>query len=96
MIPLGNRIVVRPDKPAARSLGGIWFPDQAKKPVGMGVVLAMGPGMLCKDGSRWPMPDIDVGDRIIYDARAPFPKTQVDGEEALILRDDTVLGVLEE
>lgn len=92
--PIANRILVRPDPPEERSKGGILFPDQAKKPTGTGRVLAIGPGMLCTDGSLWPMPDLAVGDRVIFDARAPFPKTMFDGVEAIILRDDTVLGVL--
>lgn len=92
--PLGARIVVRADKPEDRSKGGIFFPEQAKKPTGTGVVLAIGPGMLCKDGTRWPMPHLDVGDRVIFDARHPFPQVKFNDEPALILRDDTVLGVL--
>lgn len=93
--PIGSRVLVRPDKPADQSKGGIWFPQQAKKPTGSGIVLAIGPGMLCKDGTRWPMPDLKPGDHVIYDARAPFPRTTLNGEEALVLRDDTVLAVLE-
>lgn len=94
--PLANRIIVRPDVPAERTKGGLFIPAQAKKATGTGIVLAIGPGMLCKDGERWPMPDIKPGDRVLYDERAPFPKTRFNEEDAIILRDDTVLAVLED
>jgi chaperonin GroES len=93
--PLSSRILVRPDKPEDRSRGGIWIPDNAKKPTDTGVVVAMGPGMLQKDGERWPMPDCKPGDRVVYDARSPFPRTEIGGVELLVMRDDSVLAVLE-
>jgi chaperonin GroES len=93
---LGARILVRPDKPEDRTKGGLWIPDNAKKPTGVGVVVCMGPGMLCKDGSRWKMPDCKPGDRVLYNARDPYPKVSLNGAEHLSMRDDDVLAVLEE
>jgi co-chaperonin GroES (HSP10) len=93
--PLGARIFLRPDAPADH-VGRIIIPDNAKKPTGTGTVMAFGPGMLCKDGSRWPMPDIKRGDRVWYDARNPFMTVKIDGLELISLRDDDVLAVIEE
>lgn len=92
---LGNRILVRADKPDERSKGGIWIPDNAKKPTGTGVVVAMGPGMLMKDGRRWAMPDFKPGDRVIFDARENFPRVELNGQTLLSMRDDHMLAVLE-
>jgi co-chaperonin GroES (HSP10) len=93
--PLGARIFLRPDEPASK-IGNLFIPDNAKKPTSTGIVMAFGPGMLCKDGSRWPMPAIQRGDRVLYDARNPFPTVKIDGLELISLRDDDVLAVLEE
>jgi co-chaperonin GroES (HSP10) len=94
--PLGSRVLVKPDKPDERSKSGlIIIPDNAKKPTGTGVVVAMGPGMLKKDGERWPMPDVVPGERVIFDWRSPFPETELNGVKLLVMRDDHLLAVLE-
>lgn len=92
---LGARILVKPDQPEDRSRGGIWIPDKAKKPTGTGVVVSMGPGMLMKDGTRYPMPDCSVGDRVVYSAVDPFPKVEINGVQHLSMYDDSILAVLE-
>lgn len=93
--PLGGRVFVKPDEPESRTRGGIFIPERAKKPAGTGVVVAMGPGMRTKDGGRWPMPEIERGDRVVYSALDPFPRVKIDGVELLSMRDDSVLAVLE-
>jgi chaperonin GroES len=92
--PLGARVFVRPDKPADRQ-GSIVIPDSAKKPAGTGVVVAFGPGMLMKNGRRWPMPDIKRGDRVVYNGRNPYPVVKLDGEDLLGMHDDDVLAVVD-
>ena len=93
--PTENRIYVKPDAGEKVSRGGIIIPETAQKQTGTGIVRAMGPGMLKRDGSRWPMPECKPGDRVYFEAGAPFPKINIDGEELWILRDDTVLAVEE-
>ncbi len=94
--PLGNRILIKPDEPEGITKSGLIIPDIAKKPTGTGVVVAMGPGMLRSNGERWVMPDIKPGDRVIFDARNPFPRIELDGVELLQMRDDTILAVFED
>jgi co-chaperonin GroES (HSP10) len=94
---LGARILVKPDAVEDR-IGSIWIPDNAKKPTGTGVVVAMGPGMLCKDGTRWPMPEgLAVGDRVVFskDAKAVPQLVEIDGEKYQRMYDDDVVAVLE-
>jgi chaperonin GroES len=93
--PLGARIFLRPDEPASK-IGSLIIPANAKKPTNTGVIMAFGPGMLCKDGTRWPMPDLKRGDRVLYDARTPFQTVKIDDVELVSMRDDDVLAVLEE
>jgi len=65
--PIRNRIVILPD-PMKTKIGSIWIPDNAKvkEKLHTGVVVAMGPGMWTKDGNLWPMPDIELGQRVFY------------------------------
>jgi len=93
---IGDKILVKPDEPEARTKGGIWIPDNAKKPTGTGVVAALGPGMLTKSGGRWPMPDVKPGDRIIFSAVEHWPTVEVGGVKYLQLRDNAVLAVFED
>jgi co-chaperonin GroES (HSP10) len=94
--PLGERIVLRPDKPPSQE-GLIIIPNQAQKPAGRGTVVKMGPGMLTKSGGRWPMPDIAVGDVVYYDARVHdyCEKFKIDGVEHIIVFPERVLAVEE-
>jgi co-chaperonin GroES (HSP10) len=93
--PLGARIFIKPDAPADRH-GSIIIPDRAKRPAKTGVVVAMGPGMLCSDGTRWPMPDCAVGDRVVYNEQNPYPRVKIGDVEYLQMRDDDVLAVVTE
>jgi co-chaperonin GroES (HSP10) len=93
--PLNARVFVRPDKPADK-IGSIIIPERAKKATDTGVVVAFGPGMLCGDGTRWPMPDFKPGDRVIYDARNPYTMVKIDGVELASMHDTDVFAVIEE
>ena len=93
--PLGARIFIKPDVPADR-VGRIIIPDSAKKPAKTGVIVAMGPGMLCSDGTRWPMPDVKPGDRVVYNEQNPWPRIKIGDVEYLQMRDDDVLAVVTE
>lgn len=95
LTPLGARIFVKPDAAPDRE-GRILIPQNARKPSQTGIVVAMGPGMLCSDGSRWPMPDCGVGDRIVYNERNPYPRVKIGEIEYLQMRDDDVLAVVTE
>jgi len=96
MKPLGDRIFIRPDEPEGVTKGGLIIPERAKKPAGTGVVVFMGPGLLLKDGTRYPMPAVQPGDRVVFSAQDPFPKVKIDGVELLSMHDDSILGVVEE
>jgi len=93
---LQNRILIRPDEPSAFSRGGLVIPPAYRKPSSFGTVIAMGRGMRLKDGTRWPMPDIRPGDRVVFNARNPFPVVELNGEELLMARDEAILAQIVE
>jgi chaperonin GroES len=92
--PMADRVFIKPDAPAEK-IGSLFIPHTARAKTGTGTIVAMGPGMLKKDGTRWPMPDVPIGARVIYDAESPWPRIKVRDEEYLQLRDDAVLAVFE-
>lgn len=91
--PLNDRILILPDKLPER-YGLIIIPAGAKQPLPLrGLVIAMGPGMLMKNGNRWPMPPVTPGvDRIAYAFGAGLV-VEIDGTRYLMIRDDDVLAV---
>ena len=91
---LADRVFIRPDKKREKSDSGlIIIPDNARDPVTQGIVVYAGPGMLMKNGERWPMP-VRPGDRVIYIDNS-YPKVTIAGEELIMMRDDTILAVVE-
>lgn len=94
--PLGDRIVVRREAPEETTAGGIVLPDTAKNKPQRGVVLAVGPGKLKKDGSRAPM-QLKAGDRVLFTSWAGDEfKDRAKNEEILIMHESDVLCVIEE
>jgi chaperonin GroES len=92
--PLGTRVLVLPDDPDERSKGGIIIPDVAKERPARGTVIAVGPGMLMKNGERWPMPVVP-GEKVFYSKYAG-QDVKLDDVWYRVLRDDDLYAVLEE
>jgi len=95
---LANRVLVKPDPPQEK-IGSLYVPqtarDRLRRESGCtGIVRHIGPGMLMSNGDRWPMPDIQVGDRVIY-IDQPWPETSIADEKLVVLRDDALLAVVE-
>ena len=90
--PLQDRIIVRRVKEEEKTKGGIIIPDTAKEKPIEGVVLAVGNGKALEDGTIRKL-DVKEGDRILF-GKYSGTEVKIDGEEALILREDDILGVL--
>ncbi len=91
--PLYDRLVVRRLEEQETVLNGIIIPDSAKEKPQQGEVVAAGRGKRQEDGSISPL-DVKVGDKILF-GKYSGSDIKLDGEELLILREDEVLGVLE-
>jgi chaperonin GroES len=90
LVPLGERIVVKPIEQEQQTKGGIYLPDTAKEKPQEGEVVAVGPGRMTDEGSRIAM-EVAVGDRVIYSKYAGTEYKDGD-EEYLILRESDVLA----
>lgn len=92
--PLGDRIYVERLPSEEVSKGGIFIPDNAKEKPQQGIVRAVGKGRIRDDGTFEPM-DLRVGDKIIF-GKYSGSSLESGDDTYLIMRQDDVLGVLED
>lgn len=91
--PLGDRVLVKPDKAEEKTAGGLYISSGAQEKPQRGTVVAVGAGKLDDDGDRIPM-DVKVGDVVIY-GKYGGNEVKVDGEDYLLLRADDIYAVIE-
>jgi chaperonin GroES len=91
IVPLADRVAIRPLEESETMKGGLYIPDTAKEKPIQGDVVAVGAGRLEK-GERVPM-DLKVGDRVVY---GKYSGTQVDleGEEIILIKESDVIAKL--
>jgi chaperonin GroES len=75
-------------------IGGIIIPDTAKEKPQQGKVLAVGKGKIQDDGSVTPL-DVKAGDTVLF-GKYSGQEIALDGTEYFIMREDDVLGVIED
>ncbi len=92
--PLHDRIIVRRIEEGEQKVGGIIIPDTAKEKPQQGKVIAVGKGKIEKDGKVTPL-DVKAGDVVLF-GKYSGQEIKIDGEEYLIMREEEVLGVIEE
>jgi chaperonin GroES len=93
--PLYDRIVVkRVESEAEKTSGGLFIPDSAKEKPQEGEVVAVGKGKRLEDGKVVAL-DVQPGNRILF-GKYSGSEIKLDGEEYLIMREDEVLGILED
>lgn len=91
--PLDDRVLLKGISDMQTSVSGIIIPETASKDRPQKAeVLAVGPGILKKDGSRVPM-DVKVGD-IVLVSKYAADEVKVDGEEYYIIHQSSVLAVI--
>ncbi|MFQ5481885.1 MAG: co-chaperone GroES [Nitrospinaceae bacterium] len=91
--PLQDRILVQPILEKEVRKGGIIIPDSAKEKPIEGRVKAVGVGRLGDDGKRI-KPDVKVGDKVLY-SKYGGTEIKIDGEDFLLMREEDILGVVE-
>jgi len=92
--PLYDRVLVKRLESEQKSAGGIIIPDTAQEKTQYGTIVAAGEGKLLNDGSIRAL-KVAQGDRVIF---GKFSGTEVklSGEEFLILREEEILGKIEQ
>jgi chaperonin GroES len=91
--PLHDRVVIKRTEQQRTTASGIVIPDSAAEKPEQGEVIAVGNGKILKDGSLRPL-DVKVGDRVLFGKYAG-QTIKVDGEELLVVREEDIMGVIE-
>ena len=93
IMPLADRVLVKPMDLKEVKKGGIIIPDTAKEKPMEGEVIAVGKGRINETtGERIPL-EIKKGDKVLYGKYSGTEITIVD-VEYLILRESDILAVL--
>ncbi len=92
--PLADRVVVERIEEEEVKKGGIIIPDTAKEKPQKGKVIAVGPGRKTEDGKVIPV-DVKEGDVVIFSKYAGT-EVEIEDKKYLIMREDEILGVVEE
>jgi len=92
--PLYDRILARRLDEPDKTSGGLFIPDNAKEKPLEAVVIAVGSGKLLENGTRQPIA-VKAGDKILI-AKYAGSDVKLVGKDHIIVREDDILGVLEE
>jgi chaperonin GroES len=93
LIPLADKLVLRPIVQEEVLSSGIVIPDTAKEKPNQGEVIAVGPGRRDEDGKIIPM-EVAVGDRVLY-AKYTGQEIKVENEELIVLKEGDLLCKVE-
>lgn len=92
--PLGDKVVVRPQKEEEKTKSGIVLPATAEKDKPeQGEVIAVGPGKMNDDGKISPM-SVKVGDKVLFQQFSPS-EVKLDDDEYLVVSESDILAVIE-
>ena len=92
--PLYDRILVKRIEDSEQVRGGIIIPDSAKEKPQQGEIVAAGKGKRLDNGTLIPL-DLKVGEKVLF-AKYSGSEVKIDGVEYLILKEEDILGVVEE
>lgn len=91
--PLGDRVLVEPQKEEEVKKGGIIIPDSAKEKPMQGKIIAVGPGKYDDDGKLVPM-NVKKGDMVLM-PKYGGTEVKINDQEYQIVREDDILGIIE-
>ena len=93
LVPLADKLVLKPIVQEEVLSSGIVIPDTAKEKPNQGEVIAVGPGRRDDDGKIIPM-DVVVGDRVLY-AKYTGQEIKIENEEYIVLSERDLLCKVE-
>ncbi|MBI4828669.1 MAG: co-chaperone GroES [Nitrospinae bacterium] len=92
--PLGDRVLIKPLEAKETTKGSIIIPDTAKERPQEGKIIAVGEGKKDDEGHAQKL-SVKKGDVVIYSKYAGT-EIKIDGEDYLLVREDDILGIVEE
>lgn len=91
--PLQDRILIKRLEAGEVKKGGIIIPDTAKEKPQRGKVVAIGSGKLDDSGKHRPL-EVKESDEVLFGKYAGT-EIKIDEEEFLIIKEDEVLGIIQ-
>ncbi len=92
--PLHDRVIVKRVEEERKTAGGIVLPDSAtEKPI-RGKVLAVGKGKILENGDVRPL-DVKVDDIVLF-GKYSGTDVKVEGDELLVMREEDIMGIIED
>lgn len=90
--PLQDRVLVYPLESSSDKDSLIEIPEAFKEKTQFGIVLAVGPGMVLTDGTRYATSVVN-GDEIMFRKRAG-DEVVLNGEKRLLMKEHEILGII--
>ena len=94
LVPLYDRVIVKPFEEERKSSGGILLGSQAEKST-RGKVVAVGEGRILDNGQVAKMA-VKAGDTVIYNEGYGSKKEKLDGEDVIILSESDIMAIVED
>ena len=92
--PLHDRVTVRRLEEETKSAGGIVIPDTAKEKPIQGEIIAVGNGKILENGEVRPL-DVKPGDKVLF-GKYSGTEVKLGGEEVLVMREEDIMGVIQD
>ena len=92
LVPLHDRIIVKPSEPEEVTKGGIIIPDTAKEKPMQGEVIAVGNGKITEDGKVMPL-QLKPGDKVLY-GKYSGTEVSIDASDYLMMREADVFAII--
>lgn len=92
LLPLGDRIVLKPISAEETTQSGIVLPGQSKEKTQQAEIIAVGPGGVI-DGNDVQM-QVEVGQKVVY-AKFAGTTIELNDEEYIIVKQSDLLAIVE-
>lgn len=90
--PLFDRVLIKRVQVEKKSAGGLYLPESTQEARPMGTVTAVGPGKY--QGGQFVETKLKEGDFVLFGKHAGVEVT-IDGAEYYMMREEDVIGVVE-
>jgi chaperonin GroES len=91
--PLQDRVLVKRLEEEQKTSGGIIIPDSAKEKPMKGIIVSVGTGKTLDNGTKTTL-SVKAGDNVLFSKYAGT-EIKIDSIEHLIMREDDILGIIE-
>lgn len=92
--PLHDRVIVKRLEEERKTASGIVIPDTAAEKPDQGEIISVGKGKASDDGKIRAL-DVKVGDKVLFGKYAG-QTVKIKGEEYLVMREEDIMGVIED